>query len=133
MEALETLWSADKWDDKALSFWLLSYEKFSAKEGEKVHVNNNMLNGFIQRMDDKVRKHSLGAFGVYGDEPNLEQIGVMLWRGSEVPAILDDHPSIEYWKKQKLDVKKPADKKLIHDYLTTSEEGTVDGKKVQSY
>ena len=129
MEALEKLWGKDQWDDKALSFWLLQYQKFSPKEGEKVHINNNMLNGFIQRMDDKVRKHSLGCFGVYGDEPNLEQIGLMLWRGNEVPAILNDHPSIEYWTKTKLDVSKDSDKKLIHDYLTT-QDGVVDGRKV---
>lgn len=129
MEALEKLWGKDHWDDKALSFWLLQYQKFSPKEGEKVHINNNMLNGFIQRMDDKVRKHSLGCFGVYGDEPNLEQIGLMLWRGNEVPAILNDHPSIEYWTKTKLDVSKDSDKKLIHDYLTT-QDGVVDGRKV---
>jgi len=83
-------------------------------------------------MDDKVRKHSLGCFGVYGDEPNLEQIGLMLWRGSEVPAILNDHPSIEYWTKKKLDVSSEGDRKLIHDYLTT-QEGVVDGRKVQAF
>ena len=93
-EALEKLWSDECWDDKALSFWKLEYEKASAKEGEKLHVNNNMLNGFIQRMDDKVRKHSLGCFGVYGDEPNLDQKGLMLWRGTEVPGVLKDHPSM---------------------------------------
>ena len=47
MEALEKLWGKDSWDDNALAFWYLQYEKFSPKEGEKVHVNNNMLNGFI--------------------------------------------------------------------------------------
>jgi len=47
LEALEKLWGNDYWDDKALSFWLLNYQKYSPKEGEKLHVNNNMLNGFI--------------------------------------------------------------------------------------
>ena len=132
-EALEKLWSDECWDDKALSFWKLEYEKASAKEGEKLHVNNNMLNGFIQRMDDKVRKHSLGCFGVYGDEPNLDQKGLMLWRGTEVPGVLKDHPSIEYWKKTKLDIKDPKNKALILQYLTTPEGGKVEGKSVQSF
>lgn len=98
-----------------------------------MHVNNNMLNGFIQRMDDKVRKHSLGCFGVYGKEPNLDQKGLMLWRGTEVPAILVDHPSIEYWVKTKLDVKKKKDQELILAYLTTPEGGKVEGKEVQTF
>ena len=46
-EALEKLYSSEYWDEKHLSFWKLEYEKASAKEGEKLHVNNNMLNGFI--------------------------------------------------------------------------------------
>ena len=93
------------WDDKSLSFWLLQYQKYDKSEGSKLHVTNNMLNGFIQRVDDKLRPHSLGVFGVYGDEPELEQIGLMLWRGSEIPAPMKDHPQFEYWTKKKLDVK----------------------------
>lgn len=56
----------------------------------------------------------------------------MLWRGSEVPAILNDHPSIEYWTKKKLDVSSESDRKLIYDYLIT-QEGVVDGRKVQAF
>ena len=84
-------------------------------------------------MDDKVRKHSLGCFGVYGDEPTLDQKGLMLWRGAEVPDILKDHPSIEYWQKTKLDIKNPKHKELILAYLTTPEGGKVEGKTVQSF
>lgn len=43
------------------------------------------MNGFIQRIDDKLRKHSLGAMGVYGEEPKLEIKGVFIWRGTEIP------------------------------------------------
>jgi len=60
------------WDDKGLSFWLIQYEKFSDKEGAETHVCNNMLNGFIQRMDEKIRPHSIGSFGVYGEPGSLE-------------------------------------------------------------
>ena len=84
-------------------------------------------------MDDKVRKHSLGCFGVYGDEPTLDQKGLMLWRGAEVPDILKDHPSIEYWQKTKLDIKNPKHRELILEYLTTPEGGKVEGKTVQSF
>jgi hypothetical protein len=31
-----------------------------------------------------MRKHALGVMGVYGEEPNLEIMGVFLWRGADV-------------------------------------------------
>ena len=96
---------AADWDEKALGFWLVQYEKYDKSEGEKLHVCNNMLNGFIQRIDEKLRKHSLGTFGVYGDEGELEQFGLMLWRGSEIPVPMVEHPQFEYWNKKKLDVR----------------------------
>jgi len=43
-------------------------------------------------MDEKLRKHSLGVLGVYGDEPSLEIIGVFVWRGTELPQPMVDHP-----------------------------------------
>lgn len=55
-----------KWEPNGLSIWYLQYEKFSEKEGAQTHVCNNMLNGFVQRIDEKLRPHSLGCFGVYG-------------------------------------------------------------------
>ena len=82
----------EMWEETGLSFWKLQYDKYSPKEGEKVHICNNMLNGFIQRIDDKLRPHSIGCFGVYGEPGELEQIGVMLWRGSETPPQMKDHP-----------------------------------------
>jgi hypothetical protein len=129
-EALEKLYGADMWDDKALAFWLIQYQKYDKSEGEKLHICNNMLNGFIQRIDEKLRRHSLGAFGVYGDEPELEQFGIILWRGDEIPAPMSEHPQFEYWTKRKLDIKK--DQQLILDYLTTKE-GKVEGRTVQSW
>ena len=46
-EALAKLCAPDMWDDKALSFWLIQYQKYDKSEGEKVHICNNMLNGFV--------------------------------------------------------------------------------------
>lgn len=121
-EALDQLYK--DWDEKALSFWHLQYQKYDESEGAKKHVCNNMLNGFMQRMDERLRRHSLGCFGVYGDEPNLELMGLMLWRGAEIPPHMKDHPSFEYWTKKKLDVKKEADRAIILEYLSKKEEDT---------
>lgn len=88
---LKNLWT-NKWDDAGLSFWFVHYKKYDDSEGAKLHIVNNLLNGFMQRMDEKIRPHSLGVFGVYGDEPNLEQYGCVLWRGSDLPYPMKEHP-----------------------------------------
>ena len=46
-EALEKLWGPEMWDDKGVAFWLIQYQKYDKSEGEKLHICNNMLNGFI--------------------------------------------------------------------------------------
>ena len=88
-EALESLWKA--WDNSAFSFYFVHYEKYEG-EGVVLHVTNNLLNGFLQRMDDKMRKHSLCVLGVYGDEPSLEIMGVFFWRGTDVIEPMKEHP-----------------------------------------
>ena len=49
-------------------------------------------------MDDKMRNHALCILGIYGDEPNLEIMGVFLLRGTEIPEPLKDHPQFEFYK-----------------------------------
>ena len=87
----------------------------------------------MQRMDEKLRSNSLGCFGVYGEPGTLEQIGMMIWRGSELPPPMVEHPQFEYWEKKKLDVKSEADQKTILEYFTTKEDGKVDGRIVQNW
>jgi elongation factor 1-gamma len=122
----------DKFDANGVSFWLLHYQKYDKSEGDRLHFTANLLNGFMQRMDEKVRNHSLGVFGIYGEEPDLEQMGLFLWRGTELPQPMVEHPQFEYWNKKKMDVKNEGDCQLIIDYLTTKEgQITLDGKKAQ--
>ena len=75
----------DKWEPDNLNFWLIKYERLPS-EGDKLFVVNNGLNGFMQRMNEALRMHSIGVFGVYGEAPELEQIGCVLWRGKEFPV-----------------------------------------------
>lgn len=121
------------WDDKALSVWLLHYQKYDDSEGAKVHTCSNMLNGFIQRFDEKLRRHTIGSFGVYGEEGKLEQYACLLMRGSELPYPLTQHVSIEYWTKTKLDVKKEAEQEKIFQFWNHKEDQKVDGMTVQKY
>lgn len=126
-EALQTLWS--QWEDAAMSAYLVHYEKYEG-EGQVLHVTNNLLNGFLQRMDDKMRKHALCVLGVYGEEPELEIMGVFIWRGTGVIEPMKEHPQYEYYKQRKLDIKSQADRALVEAFWTVKEEEklTVDDK-----
>lgn len=64
----------------------------------------------------------MGVYGVYGEEPNLEVRGVMLWRGTEIPDEIKDLPNYEYHKWIKLDPSKEEDKKKITEYFLGLEE-----------
>ena len=80
------------------------------------------MNGFLQRMDDKLRKHTLGVFGVYGEEPSLDILGVLLFRGVELPLPMVEHPQFEYYQKRKLDIRgSEADKKLVEEFWEKKE------------
>lgn len=79
--ALEEFWKL--FDKEGWSIWHCHYEKIEG-ECEKVYMTNNMLNGFLQRME-AMRKYSFGYLGIYGDEPDLEIVGVFFWRGLGVP------------------------------------------------
>ena len=128
-EALKTLWA--EWDSNAMSLWYIHYQKYEG-EGIKLPTTNNHLNGFIQRIDDKLRKHAIGVLGVYGDEPSLEVMGVFLWRGTEIIFPLADHPQFEYFTKRSLDVTKEEDRKLFEDFWAANEDDVLLGLKCQT-
>ena len=109
-----------------MSLWYLDYEKTEG-EMEKLHISNNYIEGFIQRMDEKLRKHSFGVFGVYGKEGCYEVRGMVLWRGIEVPQPMNDHSQFEYWKRTKLDPKKVADRKALAEFWKAKEGEKVKG------
>ena len=77
-------------DKEGYAFWFLHYEKVG-KEGQVGYMFQNLLEGFIQILED-FRKYSFGKFFMLGDEPNLELMGVMLVRGQGIPQELIDHP-----------------------------------------
>ncbi len=119
-EALKTLWK--NWDDKAFSFYFVHYQKCEG-ENELTHHTKNYLNGFIQRIDDKLRKHSLCILGVYGDEPSLEVMGVMFWRGTDIIEPMKEHPQFEFWDKRKLNIAgSVADREIVERFWAIKEE-----------
>jgi len=118
-EALRVFW--EQLDDQGYSVWRMEYEKAEG-EGRVGFLTSNLLGGFLQRLET-FRKYSFGVVGVYGDEPNLEIRGCWVWRGNEIPFEIKDHPSGEWYKFRKLDVKNSeADRKIQEEYWTKWEE-----------
>jgi len=79
------------------SFWHFHYEKYEG-EGVKLHITNNLLTGFMSRAEH-TSKYTFARMGVFGEEPNLEIMGVWLCRGQEVPdGLVKEHPQFEYYK-----------------------------------
>jgi elongation factor 1-gamma len=98
------------------SLWFVHYEKCEG-EGLVAYQTNNQMNGFIQRIDDKIRKHTLGSMGVYGEEPSLEIKGVFMWRGTGIIHPMNDHPQFEYYKRVQLNPEVEADRKVFEEYF----------------
>ena len=121
----------ETYDPEGYSLWFTHYEKYDG-EGVLLYQTSNLMNGFLQRMDDKFRNYSFSLLAILGEEPSLEIQGVWLFRGKTIPQEMLDHPQFEYYKKRELDVKKEEDRKLISDFWSAKAEvSTVNGLKVQ--
>ena len=117
--------AVDEWykmlDWEGWSFWFFHYEKYTG-EGEKLHVTNNLMNGFLSRAEH-VNKYCFARHGVFGEEPNLEIMGVWLVRGVVIPdGLQKEHPQFEYYKVKKLDPRTvPADDHMIREFFGGNE------------
>ena len=118
--------AVDEWykmlDWEGWAFWHLHYDKYEG-EGEKLHVTNNLLGGFLSRAEH-TNKYCFGRMGVFGEEPDLEIKGVWLMRGLELPdGLAKEHPQFEYYNTRKLDPRNNKDDdKLVRDYFSGLEE-----------
>ena len=110
-------------------WWFVHYDKVGT-EGQVMYMFQNMLEGFIQRLDG-FRKHAFGRVCMTKDEPDLEIKGVLLVRGDVVPQELIDHPQWEYMQARKMDWDNVADMNLVREYMSSKEEGQVNGELCQ--
>ena len=121
----------ENYDPEGYSLWYTRYEKYEG-EGVLLYQTSNLMNGFLQRMDDKFRNYSFSLLAILGEEPSLDIEGVWLFRGKTIPQEMLDHPQFEYYTKRELDVKKEEDRKLISDFwCAKAEVSTINGLKVQ--
>ncbi len=110
----------DNFDENALSFWELNYDKLEG-ECEQLYMTTNLMNGFVSR-SEHMRKYVFGSQAVYGEEGNYNIRGCWLSRGTEELALINDHFQNDVYKYKKLDPKNAEDRALIVDYWTKQEE-----------
>lgn len=120
----------EKYDVEGYCIYFVHYEKYTG-EGVLLYQTSNLLNGFLQRMDEKFRQHSFSVLTILGEEPNLEIQGVWMFRGKTIPQEMIDHPQFEYYKQRKLEVTNEADRKLMSEFWCATEGSIANGLKVQ--
>lgn len=120
----------EKYDPEGYCIYFVHYEKY-AGEGVLLYQTSNLLNGFLQRMDEKFRQHSFSVLTILGDEPNLEIQGVWMFRGTKIPQEMIDHPQFEYYKQRELKITNEADRQLMSDFWCAKVESIANGLKVQ--
>jgi len=119
-----------QFDAKGYSAYYVEYIKAEG-EGKVLYMTNNLMGGLLQKLEH-FRKYAFAVHGVYGEEPNLEIRGIWVWRGDGIPFEIKDLDSFEYYKWNRLDLSKEADKKKLEEYWTHLKEGdVVEGLKVQ--
>lgn len=112
--AMPWLWK--NFDPMGYCFYYMKYQKI---EGECTvsFQTANQLGGFLQRLDNSIRKDAFGVIDVVGKSGCFDIQGVWMFRGNDIPTQMKEHPSYEYHEWRKLDHKNAADKKLIEDYF----------------
>lgn len=112
----------EKIDKEGWSVWFIKYQKVEG-ECQVLYLTENLLDGFMHRME-ALRRFSAGTIGIYGQEPNLDVKGCLMWRGQVVPIELEEHPQFEYYERRKADLSNDEDQKLINDYWCNLDEST---------
>jgi len=115
----------ENYDKAGYCVYFIHYEKYEG-EGTVLYQTANGMNGFLQRVDN-FRKHTFAMHAILGEEPNLEIMGVWLFRGTEVPQEMKDNPQFEYYKIRELSLDNEADKDLITDFWCAKPEDTIRG------
>ena len=113
------------------AFWKFEYDIYEG-EGEKEHITNNLMNGFLNRAEH-TNKICFARHCVLGSVPNLQIYGVWLCRGpDEVPdGLRKEHPQFEYYKARKMDPRNnPEDDKLVRAYWGGKVGDKIDGDMV---
>ncbi len=87
-------------------------------------MTKNLMDGFLQRIEH-FRNYTMARHCVLGEEPNLEIKGLWLWRGTEIPFEMKDHPQFEYYTARRLSHTNEDDKKLVESFWSATDDETI--------
>merc|ERR1711865_755471 len=102
-------WLSKNFDSEGYCWYFAKYQ--SPNDFNKLFNANNLLNGFIQRLDG-CRKYGFASFCICGDaqKPPWNIYGIFMFRGNEVPFECLDCPDSEVYDFVKCDPSNPEDK-----------------------
>ena len=124
-DAMNKFW--ELYDPEGYSLWWMEYQNLP-QEGKVLFRTSNAKGMFLQKLDS-FRKYAFAVHGVYGSEGDYKIRGVWMWRGTDIPNEMKEHDNFPYMTVRKLDINKPEDKQMVHDYWTkVNETDQVDGR-----
>merc|ERR1712086_550084 len=102
-------WLSKNFDSEGYCWYFATYQH--PNDFNKLFNANNLLNGFIQRLDG-CRKYGFASFCICGDceKPPWNIHGIFMFRGNEVPFECLDCPDSEVYDFVKCDPSNPEDK-----------------------
>ena len=125
-DAMNKFWEI--YDPEGYSLWWVEYQNLPT-ECKILFRTSNSKGMFLQKCD-AVRRYAFAVHGVYGVEDDYKIRGCWMFRGTEIPQEMKDNDLFEYLTFRKLDINKPEDKQLVHDYWTKlNETDEVEGRK----
>ena len=125
-DAMNKFWEI--YDPEGYSLWWVEYQNLPT-ECKILFRTSNSKGMFLQKCD-AVRRYAFAVHGVYGVENDYKIRGLWMFRGKEIPQEMKDNDLYEYITFRKLDITKPEDKQLVHDYWTKlNETDEVEGRK----
>ena len=125
-DAMKKFWEI--YDPEGYSLWRLEYQNLES-ECKILYRTSNSKGMFLQKCD-QLRRYAFAVHGVYGVENDYKIRGLWMFRGLDVPQEMKDNDLYEYITFTKLDINKPEDKQLVHDYWTKlNETDEVEGRK----
>jgi elongation factor 1-gamma len=102
-------WLSKNFDSEGWCWYFAKYQY--PNDFNKLFNANNLLNGFIQRLDG-CRKYGFASFCICGDseKPPWNIHGIFLFRGDQVPFECTDCPDSEVYDFEKCDPANPEHK-----------------------
>ena len=125
-DAMNKFWEI--YDPEGYSLWWVEYQNLPS-ECKILYRTSNSKGMFLQKCD-AVRRYAFAVHGVYGVENDYKVRGMWMFRGKEIPQEMKDNDLYEYLTFRRIDINKPEDKQLVHDYWTKLDENDeVEGRK----